>query len=353
MNSGILWNINVFLMFFSLRRNLCISVYMFIVILYSGAKGWSFHHFLLQNSRRCTGRARHFTSFNATRMRPGHRDKDERHVTCRLLWKDVHFTTSPEVRTFQEALLLSPGNSQINGDLMVRQSQVTSYHCFHGEPFFGLSFPSVQVARRKLRDDEAYQSEGVYENSHVSMFPCVQALMGVVLRPPEPNGTGEMFQKQSSILCVICVPSCMEIEMVVVDIVHWAAMLSCCWLIIWSMTCWRTWTHLKHSSIHFTAGLKQLADAPSIVTFPKLRSHEASWRYHYIIRYTNLRRLSCFFDDWGCCASPIWLHVQLPALHQLCNHMFCIGSLGWRNCLCFMHVYARPDVCQASPDWRG
>eukprot|EP00434_Breviolum_minutum_P003213 symbB.v1.2.002827.t1/scaffold144.1/size299099/5 len=41
------------------------------------------------------------------------------------------------VRTFQEALLLSPGNSQINGDLM--------------------------VARRKLRDDEA---------------------------PPEPNGTG-------------------------------------------------------------------------------------------------------------------------------------------------------------------
>lgn len=141
-------------------------------------------------------------------------------MTCRLLWKDVHFTTSPEVRTFQEALLLSPGNSQINGDLMVRQSQVTSYHCFHGEPFFGLSFPSVQVARRKLRDDEAYQSEGVYENSHVSMFPCVQALMGVVLRPPEPNGTGEMFQKQSSILCVICVPSCMEIEMVVVDIVH-------------------------------------------------------------------------------------------------------------------------------------
>jgi len=41
------------------------------------------------------------------------------------------------VRTFQDALLLSPGNSQINGDLM--------------------------VARRKLRDDEA---------------------------PPEPNGTG-------------------------------------------------------------------------------------------------------------------------------------------------------------------
>ena len=55
--------------------------------------------------------------------------------TSRLLWKDVHFTTSPEVRTFQEALLLSPGNSQINGDLMVRQSQVTSSHCFHGEPF--------------------------------------------------------------------------------------------------------------------------------------------------------------------------------------------------------------------------
>lgn len=38
-----------------------------------------------------------------------------------------------EVRTFQEALLLSPGNSQINGDLMVRLRLQGWHHLAMGE----------------------------------------------------------------------------------------------------------------------------------------------------------------------------------------------------------------------------
>lgn len=112
--------------------------------------------------------------------------------------------TSPEVRTFQEALLLSPGNSQINGDLMVRQSQVTSSHCFHGEPPFWRVFVSLTPylrCRWLVGSCEMMKRTSLRESTRTAMFPCVQVLMGVVLRPPEPNGTGEMFQNKSSI-CV-------------------------------------------------------------------------------------------------------------------------------------------------------
>ena len=195
------WNMNVILMGFSLRRNL------WHVHCDFAFRCWSVKLSSLFTVKTPGVAPEGQGTLRASTLQGCGPDTETRmndmwHVVCY-----GRMFTSPEVRTFQEALLLSPGNSQINGDLMVRQSQVTSSHCFHGEPFCWVfvSLPPCLRCRWRVGSCEMMKRNGLRDSTRiVAMFPCVQALIGVVLRPPEPNGTGEMFQNSLQFVCDLC-----------------------------------------------------------------------------------------------------------------------------------------------------
>lgn len=157
-------------------------------------------------------------------MRPGHRDRMNDMSTCRLLWKDVHFTRGPYVSGGLAAVTgQQPDQRRLDGPAIpsYKFSLFSRWTTFLGFSFlFRLTFGaggSSEVARWW-----SVTASGILREQ-----PCVHVSMC-------PSADGSRFQaarakwyrwdvsKTVFNLCVICVPSCMEIDagMVLVKVVH-------------------------------------------------------------------------------------------------------------------------------------